>query len=191
MSDLPRNKYEILDLIFTFLNALCMSLAAIFLLSNVIVISIFVVAVVVFACVAFYLWKSRNPFNIYLVRAFAFNNLFFTIIALMIFYSLLSTIIAHPMGYALLLIPSVFYLITSYKFSAVTTPSDKREGAMLAYAGKSKASQQRLFRDNLEDRMRREEVIAKQKTEYKYKIIIVLTILLTLSSFAALAFGFY
>jgi len=168
-----------------------MSLAAIFLLSNVIVISIFFVAVVVFACVAFYLWKSRNPFNIYLVRAFAFNNLFFTFIALLIFYSILSAITTYPMGYALLLIPSFFYLIISYKFSAVTTPSDKREGAMLAYAGKSKASQQRLFRDNMEDRIKREEVIAKQKTEYKYKIIIVLTILITLSSFAALAFGFY
>jgi len=168
-----------------------MSLAAIFLLSNVIVISIFVVTVVVFACVAFYLWKSRNPFNIYLVRAFAFNNLFFTFIALLIFFSILSAITTYPMGYALLLIPSVFYLIISYKFSAVTTPSDKREGAMLAYAGKSIASQQRLFRDNMEDRIKREEVIAKQKTEYKYKIIIVLTILITLSSFAALAFGFY
>lgn len=191
MSDLPRNKYEIIDLIFTFLNALCMSLAAIFLLSNMIVISIFVVVVVVFACVVLFLWKSRNPFNIYLVRAFAFNNLFFTFIALMVFYSLLSTITTDPMGYALLLIPSVIYLITSYKFSAVTTPSDKREGAMLAYAGKSKASQQRLFRDNLEDRKKREEVIAQQKKEYGYKIIIVLTIALTLSSFAALIFGLY
>ncbi|MBY8978744.1 MAG: hypothetical protein KGD72_00005 [Candidatus Lokiarchaeota archaeon] len=190
MSDLPRNKNEILDLIFTFLNALCMSLAAIFLLSNVIVISIFVVVVVVFACVVLFLWKSRNPFNIYLVRAFAFNNLFFIFIALMIYYSLLSTIIAHPMGYALLLIPSVFYLIKSYKFSAVTTLSDKKEGAMLAYAGKTKASQQRLFRDNMEDRIKREELIAKQKKVYKYKLIIALAIILTLSSFAALIFGF-
>ena len=189
MSDLPRNKYEILDIIFTLLNALCMSLAAIFLLSNVIVIMIFIIVVVVFACFVFFLWKSRNPFNVYLVRAFAFNNLFFTIIALMFYYSLLSAITPHPMGYALLLIPSVFYLIKSYKFSAVTTLSDKKEGAMLAYAGKSKASQQRLFRDNLEDRKKREEVIAQQKREYRYNIIIVLTIALTLSSFAALIFG--
>ncbi|MBY9020476.1 MAG: hypothetical protein KGD67_05420 [Candidatus Lokiarchaeota archaeon] len=189
MSDLPRSKYEILDLIFTLLNALCMSLAAIFLLSNVIVIVIFIVVVVVFAFVVFLLWKSRNPFNIYLVRAFAFNNLFFTIIALIFFYSMLSAITTHPMGYALLLIPAVIYLIKSYKFSAVTTLSDKKEGAMLAYAGKSKASQQRLFRDNLEDRKKREEVIAQQKREYRYKIIIVLTIALTLSSFAALIFG--
>jgi len=166
-----------------------MSLAAIFLLSNVIVIMIFIIVVVVFACFVFFLWKSRNPFNVYLVRAFAFNNLFFTIIALMFYYSLLSAITPHPMGYALLLIPSVFYLIKSYKFSAVTTLSDKKEGAMLAYAGKSKASQQRLFRDNLEDRKKREEVIAQQKREYRYNIIIVLTIALTLSSFAALIFG--
>ena len=94
------------------------------------------------------------------------------------------------MGYALLLIPSVFYLIKSYKFSAVTTLSDKKEGAMLAYAGKTKASQQRLFRDNMEDRIKREELIAKQKKVYKYKLIIALAIILTLSSFAALIFGF-
>jgi len=94
------------------------------------------------------------------------------------------------MGYALLLIPSVIYLIISYKFSAVTTLSDKREGAMLAYAGKTKASQQRLFRDNPEERIKREELIAKQKEVYRYKIIIALTIVLTLSSFAALIFGF-
>jgi len=190
MNDLPRDKYEILDIIFTFLHTLCMSLIAIFLLSNLIVSLIFVSIVVLLAFVVLFFWKSRNPFNIYLIRAFAFNNLFFTFIALMIYYSLLSAIIAHPMGYALLLIPSVIYLIISYKFSAVTTLSDKREGAMLAYAGKTKASQQRLFRDNPEERIKREELIAKQKEVYRYKIIIALTIVLTLSSFAALVFGF-
>ena len=190
MNELPRDKYEILDIIFTFLNALCMSLAAIFLLYNLLVTIIFVVIVVFFAFVVLFLWKSRNPFNIYLVRAFAFNNLFFTFIALMFYYSLLSTITYHPVGYALLLIPSVIYLIKSYKFSAVTTFSDKGEGAMLAYAGKTKASQQRLFRDNMEDRIKREELIAKQKEVYRYKIIIALTIALTLNSFVALIFGF-
>jgi len=190
MNDLPRDKYEILDIIFTFLHTLCMSLTAIFLLYNLIVSLIFVSVIVLLAFVVLFLWKSRNPFNIYLVRAFAFNNLFFTIIALMFYYSLLSAITTSPVGYALLLLPSVFYLISSYKFSAVTTPSDKKEGAMLAYAGRTKASRRRLFRDNMEDRLKREELIAKQKEVYRYKLIIALTIALTLSSFTALIFGF-
>lgn len=190
MNDLPRDKYEILDIVFTFLHTLCMSLTAIFLLYNLIVSLIFIIVVVLFAFVVFFLWKSRNPFNIYLIRAFAFNNLFFTIIALMIFYSMLSTIAAHPVAYALLLFPSVVYFIKSYKFSAVTTLSDKKEGAMLAYAGKTEASQQRLFRDNMDDRIKRDELIAKQKEVYRYKIIIALTIALTLNSFVALIFGF-
>ena len=191
MNDLPRNKYDILDLIFTFLNALCMSLAAILLLSNLIVSLIFVIVVVLFAFVVLYFWRARNPFDIYLVRVFAFNNLFFTFIALMFYYSMLSVITDYPIGYALLLFPSVIYLIKSYKFSAVTTPSDKIEGAMIAYAGRTKASRQRLFRDNLEERIKLEELIAKQKEEYNYKLMIALSIVLTLSSFTALIFGFY
>jgi len=191
MNDLPRDKYDILDIIFTFLHTLCMSLTAIFLLRNLIVSLIFVIVVVLFAFVVLFFWISRNPFNIYLVRAFAFNNLFFTFTALMFFFSMLSVITTHPLGYALLLFPSVIYLLISYKFSAVTTPSDKKEGAMLAMAGRTKASELRLFRDNMEERIKREELIAKQKKVYRYKLIITLTIALSLSSFAALIFGFY
>jgi len=43
----------------------------------------------------------------------------------------------------------------------------------------------------MEERIKREELIAKQKKVYRYKLIIALTIALTLSSFAALIFGFY
>ena len=190
MNDVPRNKYEILDIIFTFLIELCMVLSAIFLLYNLIVSIIFVVVVVLLAFVVLFLWISRNPFYIYLVRAFAFNNFFFTFIALILLYSrLTATLTEYPFGYALLLIPSGIYLLISYKFSAVTTPSDKVVGSMLAMAGRTKASRRYLFRDNPEEIRKREEIIAKQKEIYKYKLVIALAIVLTLSTFAALIFG--
>ena len=191
MNDLPRDKYEILDIIFTFLHTLCIFLTAILILSNLIVSLIFIAMVVIIAFVVLFLWISRNPFNIYLIRAFAFNNFFFTFIALMLFYSRpLTTLTVFPLGYVIFLFPSVIYLLISYKFSAVTTISDKKEGAMLAYAGRTNASLLRLFRDHMEDRTKREELIAKWKKEYKQKLIIALIIALTLSSIAALIFGY-
>jgi len=60
---------------------------------------------------------------------------------------------------------------------------------MLAYAGRTKASRRIFFVDNPEERIKREEVIAKQKEMYKYKLIIALVVALTLSSFLALIFG--
>ncbi len=189
MNDLPRDKYEIQDLIFTFLIELCMVLTAIFLLYNLIVSLIFVIVVALFAFVVLFLWISRNPFYIYLVRAFAFNNFIFTFITLMIFYSKYSPTISDYPGYFLLLFPSGIYLLISYKFSAVTTLSDKREGAMLAMAGKTKAARLRLFRDNPEERIKQEKLIAKQKEVYRYKLIIAIGVALTLSSLLALIFG--
>ncbi len=192
MNDLPRNKYEILDIIFTFLHILCIFLTAILILSNLIVSLLFIIIVVIITFAVLFLWISRNPFNIYLIRAFAFNNFFFTFIALILFYSSLSTTLTeYPLGYALLLFPSGFYLIISYKWSAVTILKDKRAGAMLAYAGRTKASRRLFFKDNMEERIKRKELITKQKKVYRYKLIIALTIALTLSSFAALIFGFY
>jgi len=153
---------------------------------------LFVIVIVFFACVVLFLCISRNPFNVYFVRAFAFNNFIFTFIALMLFFSMFSGVLTeYPLVYALLLFPSGIYLLISFKFSAVTTISDKKEGAMLAYAGRSKAARRRLFRDNPEERIKREELIAKQKKEYRYNVIIALAIILTLSSFAALIFGLY
>jgi len=104
---------------------------------------------------------------------------------------MLSTITTHPVGYALLLFPSVIYIIISFKFSAISLTRDRRAGAMLAFAGKTKAARLLFIRDNPEEGKKREEVIAKQKEKYRYKLIIVLAIALTLSSFAALIFGFY
>jgi len=189
MNDLPRDKYEILDLIFTFLIELCMILTAIFLLSNLIVSIIFVIVVALFAFFVLFLWIARNPFNIYLIRAFAFNNFIFTFITLIIFFSNFSPTITDYPGYILLLFPSGIYLIISFKFSAVFSTLYKREGAMLAYAGRTKASRRIFFADNPEERIKREEVIAKQKEVYEYKLIIALAVALTLSSFLALIFG--
>ncbi len=191
MDNNPRDKYEILDLIFTFLNTLCMVLTAFYLLNNLIISLMYSIAIVTFACVVLYLWIARNPFNIYLVRAFAFNNFFFTFIALILFYSRLSiTLTEYFVGYVLLLFPSGIYLLISYKWSAVSILKDKRAGVMLAYTGRTKASRRLFFKDNKEDRIEREELIVKQKKEYNINLIIALTIALTLSSFAALIFGF-
>ena len=192
MTDLPRNKYEILDMIFTFFIALCMVLSAIFILSNLIVSLIFVVVVVLFAFWVLFLWISRNPFNIYLVRTFAFNNFIFTFIAIVLLYSRLSpTLTENPVRYALFLLPSGIYLLISYKWSAVINPLYKRPGAMLAMAGRHKAARNLFISDNKEERLKREELIAKQKKEYRYKLLIALAITLTLSSLLALIFGFY
>ena len=191
MNEVPRDKYEILDVIFTFFHAICMILTAFFILSNLIVSLIYTTIIVLFVLVVLLLWRSQNPLKIYLVRALSFNNLFFTLIALITFYSLLSPVNNFPIGYDLLLIPSVVYLLISLKFTSFAPRRDKKAGAMLAYTGRSKAAQNLFFADNPEERRKREEFIATQKKEYKFKRIIALIIVLTLSSFTALTLGFY
>jgi len=127
-----------------------------------------------------------------LVRAFALNNFLFTFIALIVSYSISSSSTPEfPYGYVLLLVPSVFYLIISFKFSAISFPPDKKTGAMLAYTGRSKAAQQRFFKDDPEERIQREQLIVKQKKEHRYNLIIILIVALTLGSFVALGLGFY
>ena len=192
MNDSPRDKYEILDLFFSVLTTLCIISTAVFLLSNLIVSVIYIVIVVFFAFLSLNFWRCRNPFNVYLVRAFALNNFLFTFIALIVSYSISSSSTPEfPYGYVLLLVPSVFYLIISFKFSAISFPPDKKTGAMLAYTGRSKAAQQRFFKDDPEERIQREQLIVKQKKEHRYNLIIILIVALTLGSFVALGLGFY
>lgn len=148
MSDEPRDKYEILDLIFTLFHSICMSLAAIFLLSNLIVSLILVFVVVFFTLSLLYFWRAQNPFNIYLIRALAINNLFFTFIALIYYYSLLSVITPSPVVYVLLLFPSGLYLLISFKFSSIPMTRDKKAGLMLAYSGNTKAARRIFIREN-------------------------------------------
>ncbi len=192
MNDLPRSKYEFLDIIFTFLIALCIVLTAIFFLSNLIISLIFIAMVVIIAFGVLFFWVARNPFNIYLIRVFAFNNFFFTLIALVLFYYRFSTMLTEDsVGYLLLFFPSGIYLLISIKWSTLSLRRDKIAGLMLAYTGRTEASRRLFFEDNMENRIKREELIAKQKKEYNLNLIIALAIALSLSSIAALIFGFY
>ena len=190
MDDISRDKYEFLDLIFTFLNTLCMILTAFFLLNNLTIALIYGIAIVIFAFVVLYLWIGRNPFNIYLIRAFAFNNLVFTFISLILFFSNFAHTLTEYPGYILFLFPSGIYLLISYKFSAVTLPYDKKTGAMLAYTGRTEASRLQFFRDNMEERKNREDLVAKQKKVHRYKLLVVLSISLSLINLLALIFGY-
>ncbi|MFX0049377.1 MAG: hypothetical protein ACFE8G_14635 [Candidatus Hermodarchaeota archaeon] len=192
MNDNRRDKYKILDPIFTVLNTLSMVLTAVFLLNNLIVSLIFIVIVVLFGILVIFLWISRNPFNIYLVRAISFNNFIFTLLALSLYYSQLSpTLPEYPLGYIFLLFPSGIYFLITFKLSGYSNTVDKKQSAILTYTGRSKAAEQHLFKSSLEERMRREEVIAKQKNIYRYKLIITLVIILTLTCFAAIIYSFY
>jgi len=143
-----------------------------------------------FAFVVLYLWIGRNPFNIYLIRAFAFSNFIFTFILLILFFSNFAHTLTENSGYVLFLFPSGIYLLISYKFSAVTLPYDKKTGAMLAYTGRTEASRLQFFRDNMEDRKNREDLVAKQKKVHRYKLLVVLSISVSLINLLALIFGY-
>jgi len=91
----------------------------------------------------------------------------------------------------LLLFPSVIYLIITTKFSALSIRKYKKTGTALAFMGRIKNLELALFGDKLEDRMKREEAMAKIKKVYRIKIVIILCIVFTSSSFIALIIGFY
>ena len=153
---------------------------------------IFVFVVVFFTLGVLYFWRARNPFVIYLIRALAFNNLFFTFAVLIFYFSSLSFLTTYPVGYVLLLFPSTIYLLISFKFksSTIARANDRRVGIMLASMSTKAAAARRMFiGENPEEVQKREEFLAKQKEEYKYRIIIGLAIALTLSSLTALIFG--
>jgi len=191
MNDIPRTKYEIIDLIFTILIAICLISTAIFLLSNLIVSLIYSMFVAFFAFVALFLWISRNPFAIYLIRTFVFNNFIVTLISLIIFLSNFTPGSTYHPGYILLLFPSGIYILISFKYSNISLLRDKRAGIRLSYIGRSKAAQNLYFKESPEERSKREELIAEQKKTHNYKPIVALSIALILSSLVTLIFGFY
>ena len=191
MTENPKNKYRYFDLIFTLINAISIVLIAIFILDNLIVSMIFVAIVVLIATVFLIYWNTRNPFNIYLVRSFAFNNLFFTFVALLIYYSLVSPVPQFQLGFFFLLFPPIFYLVFSFRFSYISMVMDKRTGAALAVTGRTKAAQRYFFKDTLENKMHRREEIAKLKKANPHKNIIVLAIVLAINSLIALSLGFF
>ena len=191
MNEIPKDKYRFLDLIFTLINAISMVLIAIFILPNLLVSLIFLVIVVLITLMFLFYWTTRNPFKIYLVRAFAFNNLFFAFMVLLVYYSLVSPVPTSRLGFSLLLLPPIFYLIFSFRFSYISKVMDKRTGASLAVMGRTKAAEKYFYKDSLESKKQRKEALTKLKNAYPYKILIVLPIVLTLNSFYALGYGFF
>ncbi|NVM43821.1 MAG: hypothetical protein HWN79_02800 [Candidatus Lokiarchaeota archaeon] len=190
MNSVSRGKYEILDLIFTFIISLCLVSTSIFLLPNLIGSLINIVVVIIFTVIVLNFWKSRNPFYIYLVRAFALNNIIVTFIAFLILSSTLIPIPAEYPGLISLLFPASIYLLISVKFSALSLLSKKGVGR-LAYTGSIETAKHLLIRDNPEEGKKREELIASQKKKYNLNLIIALTIIFILYSFIAIFFGFY
>jgi len=61
---------------------------------------------------------------------------------------------------------------------------------MLAYTGRTEASRLQFFRDNMEDRKNREDLVAKQKKVHRYKLLVVLSISVSLINLLALIFGY-
>jgi hypothetical protein len=190
MNDHPRDNYEILDLIFTFLFAVSMVVTAIFLSYNLIISLIFIVVIILFSFVTIYFWITRNPFNLYLVRAFAFTNFLVNFIALIILSRPSDTQKTFQFGLVILLFsPSVIYLLLAILFSSISLPLDKKAGAALAYYGKIKNVDIALAGESLEDKKRRKEAVAQLKTVYRYKLIIILSVLFPLISVTALIIG--
>lgn len=191
MSEHPRDKFEILDLVFLLLFGLCLILSAIILLPNFVVSSLIIVAFVLFLFVTTYYWKIRNPFSMYLIRSFGFTNFLFTFISFILFsYRVTVTLPRYFSGLILLLVPSGVYLMLAILFYRSSNPLDKNAGAALAFYGKIKNIDIALMGDSFEDKKRIKKAISQLKTVYRYKLIIVLTVLFPLISFIALIFGF-
>ena len=197
MNKVPRDKFEVIDLIFMFLFAISFALTALVLFDNLIISIIYFIIVVLFSVVTLFLWIIRNPFNMYLVRTFAFTNFLFTFISLIVYASRPSEPpTEYPSNYGSIfiifcLVPSIIYLAITTRFVATSTLKYKRTGAALAFMGRIKNVEQALYGDKVEDKIRREEAMAKIKKAYNQKIVIVLCIVFALCSITALIFGFY
>ena len=149
MNKVPRDKFEVIDLIFMLLFAI----------------------------------------------SFAFTNFLFTFISLIVYASRPSEP-EYPSNYGSIfiifcLVPSIIYLAITTRFVATSTLKYKRTGAALAFMGRIKNVEQALYGDTVEDKIRREEAMAKIKKVYNQKIVIVLCIVFILCSITALIFGFY
>jgi hypothetical protein len=196
MNKVPRDKFEVIDLIFMFLFAISFASTALVLFDNLIISIIYTIIVVIFSVVTIFLWIIRNPFNMYLVRTFAFSNFLFTLISLMVYASRPELPIEYQSKYGPILIifclvPSIIYLAITTRFVATSTLKYKRAGAALAFMGRIKNVEQALYGDTVEDKIRREDAMAKIKKVYNQKIVIVLCIVFVLCSITALIFGFY
>jgi len=187
-----RNKYDILDIVFVFLQLISMSLSAIFLLDSLLVLVLNIAIIIAFTISTFYFWFLRNPFYSYLGKAISASNFLFLFIKLPLFYyNLITKQIYIPSIYwflPLLFLPSVIYFIISFRFSSMLLPGYRNVGAMLAYAGYTKAAENYIFRDNLEQRKRQEDFIKSIKEKHKQNLIILLACIFTLSYFITIFF---
>jgi len=193
MNDLPRQESEILDLIFTILFTISMVLTPLFLRFNLIVTVISVTIFCLFSFLVIFYWIARNPFKTYLIRSFAYTNFLFSIAALINLTRppFSDTPNYFPFGIVFLLfLPSGIYILLAILSYRSPSPLDKNAGAELAYYGKIKNTDIALFGDSLEVEKRRKEAINQLKTVYRYKLIIVLSVLFPIISFMALTIGF-
>ena len=193
MNDVPRKKSELLDLIFTILFTISMVLTSFFLGFNLIITGISVVIFFLFSVRVILYWIARNPFNTLLIRSFAYTNFLFSIVALITLTRppFSDTPDYFPFGIVFLLfLPSGIYTLLAIFSHRSSTPLDKLAGAELAFYGKIKNIDIALFGDSLEVEKKRKEAINQLKTVYRYKLIIVLSILFPLISFIVLIIGF-
>jgi hypothetical protein len=193
MSEHPREKSEILDLTFTILFTISMVLTTFFLRFNLIVTVISVAIFFLFSFLVIFYWTARNPFKTNLIRSFAYTNFLFSIAALINLTRppFSDTPNYFPFGIVFLLfLPSGIYILLAILSYRSPSPLDKISGAELAYYGKIKNIDIALFGDSLEVEKRRKEAISQLKTVYKYKLIIVLSVIFPIISFTALAIGF-
>jgi Na+/H+-dicarboxylate symporter len=82
-------------------------------------------------------------------------------------YNISATPKEYPVFYVFLLFLSSVYLLITFKWSTISLRKIKRTGLMLAYTGRSKAAHDFFIMEYMEENIKREEIIAKQKKEYK------------------------
>ncbi|NHJ19667.1 MAG: hypothetical protein EAX91_01900 [Candidatus Lokiarchaeota archaeon] len=193
MNDLPRKKSEILDLTFTILFTISMVLNVLFLRLNLIISTTSVIIFFLLSARVILYWIARNPFKTLLIRSFAYTNFLFSIVALITLTrpSFSDTPDYFPFGIVFLLfLPSGIYTLLAIFSHRSSSPLDKIAGAELAFYGKIKNIEIALFGDSLEVEKKRKEAITQLKTVYRYKLIVILSVLFPIISFIALIIGF-
>ena len=192
MNDLPRKKSEILDLIFAFLFTTSMMLTALFLGYNLIGSVISVITTILFSFLVIFYWIARNPFHAYLIKSYAYTNFLFSIVALINLTrpSFSENPNYFPFGIVFLLfLPSAIYVILTIFSYRSPSALGKLTGAELAFYGKIKNVEVALLGNSLKVEKNRKETISQLKTVYRYKLILVLSVLFPLISFIALIIG--
>jgi hypothetical protein len=194
--DEKRNIYDIINIIFVFLLLVSMSLSAIFLIDSLIVLVINIVISVIFTISTFSFWFMRNPFYSHLEKAMSISNFLFLFIKVpVLYYNLINTQHNIPSIYGLLFLlfpPSVIFFIIAFRFSKTTSISTSYTHFPI-YKMRNPInievySKTTVFRDDLEERKRQEDLIKTMKIKYKHKLIIILACIFSLSYFLTIFF---